>query len=301
MSNLIVNGYTGSAHVRSYDQQGLYRGIIGVGSCVLNTEDDPFEALTPTASGMYIGPGEGMIQGVHFRIEPNSQQAISFDAGAAGYNRIDLVVARYTMNVGTKVESVDLAVIKGTPTTGTPTVPAFNTCDIGIRQIAATSGVITCDFPLYAVRLSGTALQSVTKQFEVIESVDQIARLQTIHKYSMRRENLNGDGTSYEIRLARSGNVVFFTIGYIGTIPSSYVNKLYTLGNGLIPQGYRMAHSIGRATIPYFQVTSSSMSTSGKGQWMVDSSGNVVGYTNTASYIERMGSTSWITEDDYPA
>ena len=301
MSNLIVNGYTGQAHVRSYDEQGLTRGIIGSGCYALNTESNPFEARNATAAGMYIGPGEGVIQGVHFRVEPGTQQSVAISAGAAGYNRIDLVVARYQMNIGTMVETVDLTVIKGTAVTGTPAVPAYQTCDIGSQQNAATSGVIVCDFPLYTVRLTGTELTSVTKQFEVLPDMAQITNAVRNYKASIYKTDMNGDGTGYGIHLTRTGNVVFCEIGFIGTIPSDKVNKLYTLGNGLIPVGYRPAPTAGRVTIPYFQVASSNINGSGRGQWMINQYGHVTGYTNTSAYIERIGSAAWITEDAYPA
>ena len=294
MSNLIVNGYTGSAHVRSYDQQGLCRGLFGSGCYVLDTEDAPFEALLPTASGMYIGPGEGVIQGVHFRVEPGSQQSISFDAGAAGYNRIDLVVARYTMNVATKVESVEFVVIKGSPAAGTPAVPVYNTINIGEQQNAAESGVLTCDFPLYTVRFTGTALTSVTQQFSVLKSMSGgSGEDQRIYSTTYRLQYTSTSSAIKNLRLRRCGNIVQGFFEVVDTAPQ----KNQYIGCGTVPTGYT---PILAAEVYYGRVANAAYTPAVGGKFVVQETGGIVHLTNTTEMSERIVSTTWITADEYP-
>lgn len=143
----IVTGYTGETHISSNDDQGRNQGIFGTGSYVLNV-GNKFEATLVDANTVQIQDGEGVIQGVHFRVLPGTVDSVSIENGTNGYNRIDLIVARYTKDAVTGVESVNWAVITGTPTASTPTVPEYNEGDV-------LAGDTLAEFPIWQVNLNG--------------------------------------------------------------------------------------------------------------------------------------------------
>lgn len=143
----IVTGYTGSPHITSNDEQGKNQGIFGTGNSVLDV-GNKFNATLTNANTVTIEDGEGVMQGVHFRIEPGTTETVNIQNGTSGYKRIDLICARYTKNAVTGVEAVNLVVITGTPSSSTPTEPTYTQGDI-------LSGDTQADFPLWKVTLDG--------------------------------------------------------------------------------------------------------------------------------------------------
>ena len=143
----IVTGYTGTPHISSNDDQARNQGIFGRGGCVLDVGNKLNATLT-NATTVTLEDGDGVIQGVHFRIEPGMTEAVSISPGTSGYNRIDLICARYTKDASTGVEDVSLAVIEGTPTTSTASAPAYTEGDI-------LAGDTLAEFPLWKVAITG--------------------------------------------------------------------------------------------------------------------------------------------------
>ena len=143
----IVTGYTGTPHVSSNDDQGFHQGIFGSGNNVLNV-GSTFEAELVDATTVTIADGEGMLQGVHFRVAPGTVDTVNIDAGVVGYNRIDLICARYTKDANSGIESVDWHVIKGTPSSSTPTAPDAEDGDV-------LAGDLVADYPMYKVTITG--------------------------------------------------------------------------------------------------------------------------------------------------
>lgn len=143
----IVTGYRGVPHITANEQQAFNQGIFGGGNCVLNV-GQKFAATLVDALTVTIADGEGVIQGVHFRIAPGDTDTVSISPGTTGYKRIDYICARYSKNASTGIESVDLVVVEGTPDASTPTAPTINTGDI-------LTGSSPVDFPLWEVDLDG--------------------------------------------------------------------------------------------------------------------------------------------------
>lgn len=142
----IVTGYTGTPHVTSNEAQALNQGVFGSGNVVLNV-GNKFAATLVDANTITIQDGEGIMQGVQFRIAPGETETVTIENGTIGYNRIDLICARYTKNAQTGVEAVNLVVVEGTPTASTPSVPSVSTGNI-------LEGDSPVDFPLYSVIIS---------------------------------------------------------------------------------------------------------------------------------------------------
>lgn len=164
----IVTGYQGKAHITSNDDQGRNQGIFGTDSYVTSVGQQ-FAATLVNANELDIADGEGVMQGVHFRIEPGEVDAAKLQNGTSGMKRIDLVVARYTKDSLTGIENVSLVVIKGTESSSTPAVPAYNSGEI-------LKGKNTVDFPLYKVTYNGINVSSVDRMFTKLQTM---AELQT--------------------------------------------------------------------------------------------------------------------------
>ena len=158
----IVTGYTGTPHVTSNAAQAFNQGVFGFGNFVLDVLSvwgNHFAATLTDANTVTIQDGDGLIQGVHFRIDPGTTEAVTISNGTSGYKRIDLICARYTKNALTGIEDVSLVVIEGTPDASTPTEPTYNAGSV-------LNGDSPVDFPLYKVSIDGLT-PTLTALFEV--------------------------------------------------------------------------------------------------------------------------------------
>lgn len=165
----IVTGYTGTPHVTANEAQALNQGIFGPENYVLDV-GERFSATLVDANNITIEDGEGVLQGVQFRIAPGETENVSIDSGTTGYNRVDLICARYTKDAQTGVEAVNLVVIKGTPTSSTPLEPAYNEGDVLL-------GDSPVDFPLYKVTVTGLT-PSLTRVYD--DRVKVLTKAETV-------------------------------------------------------------------------------------------------------------------------
>lgn len=140
----IVTGYRGEPHIVSDDLQALNKGAIGD---VILPIGDRLHGHMETSTILQIDNGAAIMGGVEFRVEYGTHDDVAIDNGAQGMNRIDLVCARYQKDGSTGVESMSWAVVKGTPSSGTPVEPSYPTGDI----IAGDTDVY---FPMYRVTLT---------------------------------------------------------------------------------------------------------------------------------------------------
>lgn len=160
----IITGKTGTNHVTSDDDRHLHAGICGVESYVLKTGTQ-FDASIESTTTIKIGSGDLIHNGIHARIPYGTSDTVAIEAGTSGYNRKDLIVARYTNNSG--IEDMQIVVLKGTPTKGTATVPDHVSGNV-------LDGALISDMPLYVVSLTGVNITSVQAQFEVLLSIKDI-------------------------------------------------------------------------------------------------------------------------------
>lgn len=196
----IVTGYQGKAHITSNDDQGRNQGIFGTDSYVTSVGQQ-FAATLVNANELDIADGEGVMQGVHFRIEPGEVDAAKLQNGTSGMKRIDLVVARYTKDSSTGIENVALVVIKGTESSSTPAVPAYNSGEI-------LKGKNTVDFPLYKVTYNGINVSSVDRMF---------TKLQTMAELQTAVNKLNTD--------LKGMSIYYYDYGLVGLSKGN--NKIY--------------------------------------------------------------------------
>jgi len=211
----IVTGHTGTPHVTASDAASFNRAIIGPGSYVMDV-GARFNTTMTSAEVAAIEDGDGVMQGVHFRIDPGTVESVSISPGTAGYNRIDLICARYTKASETGIEGVDLVVIQGTPSAGTPAEPSYNNGDI-------RSGASIVDMPLYRVTLSG-----------VSPTLTRVAKIEGIHRSSLLWESVATTGSTLTVDLDLS------EYDYID------VEYWYSSASGTAPAVQR--HPVGKTT-----------------------------------------------------
>ena len=160
MSLHLITGYAGVEHVTSADQGAYNMGTFGEGQFVLN-RGAKFAATVVTNNSVSIADGEALMQGRFINMTMGTSEAVSIDNGASGMKRNDLIVIRYSKDSGTGIESAALAVIKGTPSSTTPSDPSYTEGDI-------TDGTdLVNEMPLYRVSLDGLNIDSITALFAV--------------------------------------------------------------------------------------------------------------------------------------
>lgn len=150
----LVTGHAGKAHATAEQAAGLNAGILGLDDYVLNVHDK-FKITVVSANKVTIGTGELVMQGRH--VSQGTPEDLIITNGSQGMKRNDLVVCRYTKG-SQSIESARLLVVKGTPTTGTPTDPALNTT-------SPLDGGTTYDMPLWRIPLDGITVGTPVRLF----------------------------------------------------------------------------------------------------------------------------------------
>ena len=166
MANMhLVTGYAGEAHVTASDMGALNAAIIGMGQYVLNY-GSKMEASFASTNQVRVRDGILLMQGRQIRINNGTYVDLTIDNGATGYYRNDLIVARYTKDSSTGVESANLVVLKGNPVTTAAAAsdPAYVNGDIA-------TGAAQHDMPLYRVKIENLSMTELVPLFETAGSL----------------------------------------------------------------------------------------------------------------------------------
>ena len=159
----LVTGHAGKAHATAEQAAGLNAGILGLDDYVLNVHNK-FEITVVSANKVTIGTGELVMQGRH--VSQGTPEDLIVTNGSQGQKRNDLIVCRYAKG-SQSVESAKLVVVRGTPTTGTPTDPALNTT-------SPLDGGTTYDMPLYRIPLDGITIGTPVPLFNVLRPMSDV-------------------------------------------------------------------------------------------------------------------------------
>lgn len=161
MSNMhLVTGYAGKPHVTAADHAALLAALFGTSNFVLDTAER-FAATVLSNNLIEIAAGDLLLQGRHARLNGGTV-SLTIETGTVDMLRSDLIVARYERNSTDGVESVNLAVIKGTAAAQTPEDPAIVSGDILSGQD------LIADMPLYRVVINGLSIEAVQPLFTVL-------------------------------------------------------------------------------------------------------------------------------------
>lgn len=163
MTMELVTGHAGEPHVTAAQDAALHAGVIGGDDYVLSTKDR-FAINVVSANKVTIAGGDLVMQGYHASNDKPADLIIT--NGSQGQKRNDIICCRYT-KVGDSIESANLVVVKGTPTTGTPVDPTLNTTPI-------SQGATTYDMPLYRIPLDGITIGTPVALFNVLKPMSDV-------------------------------------------------------------------------------------------------------------------------------
>lgn len=214
----LVTGHAGKAHATAEQQAGLNAGILGLDDYVLDVHDK-FKITVVSANKVTIGTGELVMQGRH--VSQGTPEDLIITNGSQGMKRNDLIVCRYTKGAGL-VESAQLLVVKGTPTTGTPKDPALNTT-------SPLDGGTTYDMPLYRIPLDGITIGTPVPLFNVLRPMsdvwDSLTRTDVTTLISGNYGTVKGyrSGPMVTLRIDwKSSASGAWNTGNFGTLPESW-------------------------------------------------------------------------------
>lgn len=173
----MVDAFQGKPHVTADDVGGFKAGIIGEEDYV-TPAGKQMEAAVISNNKIRISEGEAIMQGRHWRVKPSTYEEVTIENGMQNMNRKDAIVARYTKNADSGIEKVELAVLKGTPVSGTAVAPTPTKGNI-------KTGTLKHEMLLYIVNLKGLNVESVTKEFNMI------VNMSTLNK-SLSEQSLKG-------------------------------------------------------------------------------------------------------------
>lgn len=159
----LVTGHANKAHATAEQAAGLNAGILGLDDYVLDVHDK-LKITVVSANKVTIGTGELVMQGRH--VSQGTPEDLIVTNGSQGQKRNDLIVCRYAKG-SQSVESAKLVVVRGTPTTGTPTDPAVNTA-------SPLDGGTTYDMPLYRIPLDGITIGTPVPLFNVLKPMSDV-------------------------------------------------------------------------------------------------------------------------------
>lgn len=215
----LVTGHAGKAHATAEQAAGLNAGILGLDDYVLNVHDK-LKITVVSANKVTIGTGELVMQGRH--VSQGTPEDLIVTNGSQGQKRNDLIVCRYAKG-SQSVESAKLVVVRGTPTTGTPTDPAVNTT-------SPLDGGTTYDMPLYRIPLDGITIGTPVPLFNVLRPMsdvwDSLTRTDVTTLISGNYGTVNG---------YRSGPMVTLRIDWESSASGSWNNGTF----GTLPEGWR--------------------------------------------------------------
>lgn len=160
----IITGYRAEAHITAQQDRNVNIGIFGDGTMILAVGSE-MEATIISANEVQIADGTLVAQGCTAEIAYGTTESLTITSGTQDMYRTDLIVARYTKDSGTGVESMALVVIEGTPASSSPVTPSYTSGSIA-------GGDTTVDFPLYKVNIDGITIDSVDCLVDIVSIKD---------------------------------------------------------------------------------------------------------------------------------
>ncbi len=158
----LVTAHKDEPHITAENQGALNIEIFGSDDFVFEVGRN-LEASKISNNLVRIYDGRGMMEGRYFELDAGDYEDITVENGTQGEKRIDLIVARYSKDSQSLIETISFEVIKGTPS-ATPVQPSYNDGSI-------LAGDTLVDFPMYAIHLDGIAIDNIEQLFEIKDGI----------------------------------------------------------------------------------------------------------------------------------
>lgn len=156
----IIWGYGANPHITAQQLRDTYVGIFGDDTYILDV-GSKLAATVISATEVEIADGVLIAQGCTACINYGRTESLTIHNGTQGMLRKDLIVAQYMKSTALGVESMSLAIKRGTPAASNPALPAYTTGSIA-------DGDTMAEFPLYVVNLNGVNITSVQRLVDVV-------------------------------------------------------------------------------------------------------------------------------------
>lgn len=157
-----ITGVGGKPHVTSTQHRSIFESVIGSESYILRKG----ERLKPEAQSnntIHIGSGMLCHHGGIAEVAPNTYDAVTISNGTQGMNRIDLIVARYSRDPESQLESMEWAVIQGEPSSNEAVVPDYTH---GNMQ----DGDLIDECPVFAVHIKEIQVSEIETLLPVVKT-----------------------------------------------------------------------------------------------------------------------------------
>lgn len=173
MSVHLVTGYAGEAHVSSIDHGILNTMIFGSSTFVLPYGQKFAISILQEDEAQVrfqIADGDMMMQGRHVRIARGDSKKVVMAKASQGYQRVSLIVMRYTKDAASGVEACNIVVLDGEEQDfGTSYIePDYTIGDL------TDAGCVLNEFPLYSVEISERDIVKITQLFTVKNPLNNI-------------------------------------------------------------------------------------------------------------------------------
>lgn len=162
----LITGFAGVEHVTADNAGHLNAQILGAQNFIF-AFGEQFRSNLNSNNEVRIYDGMGIVNGRQFELPAGTYQDMTIENGEQSMFRNDLIVARYSLNANTGIETIALTVIKGTPNESQGVDPEYNTGNI-------LEGATDVDFPLYRIKLDGLNVTDVEALFEVKGNIADI-------------------------------------------------------------------------------------------------------------------------------
>ncbi len=158
----LVTGHAGTPHVTADQVAEFNKGTIGANSSILSTRSK-CACTVLNANTIQIGTGDVYTSGRHIAIGTSEQ--LKINNGTQSQRRNDIVGIRYKKS-SAGVESTELEVIVGKPSSTTPVDPSLPTSTI-------TSYTSNAFIPLYRIRLNGLTIGTPERMIDISAPAEQ--------------------------------------------------------------------------------------------------------------------------------
>ena len=213
-----------AGHIYAEDDAAIFQsmfggdGVLNIGNCLKST--------VISNNKVRISDGVLSVGGHIGRLSHADYQDMTIENGATGYNRNDIIYARFLTSGN--VDSFILAVKKGTATTGTASDPA-------LVQGNLYEGAVERDYPLYRVKLSGLSIASVDQLFTVIPTIPDLKAQMAKDKAEINQSLTNKlDASNVDPMFCESipgRNQITNFLHVDLSNRNSYINKIHYFGS----------------------------------------------------------------------
>lgn len=217
MTTTLITGKGGTPHITSGDMGAMQAGVIGNGSYLLQGSDGTFPTVTMQDANHALIPVLNLVvEGRYARV--TEAETTTIESGVSGRNRNDLVCLKYTRN-GQNIETAAIAVLKGTPKTGTaadPTVPSGS-----IHSASGTVWIPIARIPISGIT-PGTPVMLIKQLPPMSKLWDSVTQTLITCQYG-------------KVTGVKAGNVVQILVEWKSAVTASW-----DTGNfGVLPAGWR--------------------------------------------------------------